>query len=514
VFVDRPRGVPAALLFVTSAAICCLGLALVLPELGARAPVVGSAALATTAVGVAMLLGAGCLCLSRWWIDGSSRAALVGAAALVYGVGAMALSYLNSLTPGDEGQSIHDELARAVLAVVVAALIVRAVSPRDIGENPVLLLVMGLFVVIGGAVLLETWHGLAPNQFHVSRGTQFLAQLILGFVWFGAAIHTWRQADRHPGAGLVGSLLLGFSLARILDAAAPERVGSPLHLGASLLWAIVACAATYSALVGLRDAVEADQHHLEAVQQALSRATHGVAQRDAWREELSHDAINALAGLRAALATLSATATDDMSEDGRRLYKAALQEVAHLEHLVDRSTQDRPVEFDVADVIETAVETRRACGLQVRVGDIAARAVGRPGDLTTVLQNLLINAARHAPGSRVRIDASRFAGRLGIHVVDDGPGIPPALRERIFDRGYSGPESKSTGLGLYVARQLMREQGGDLELLPTEAGCAFLISLAAGSEITVRGERVPSLPEEVSSRLHGLAVVGARTRAG
>lgn len=513
-FVGRFRSAPPAFLLVTSAAVGCLALALVLPVLGAPGSIIAQTALAATAVGVAMLLGAGSLCLSRWWIDASARAALVGAAALVYAGGSMALGYLNSLASRGAGQSIHDEISRGVLVVVVAAMIAHAVSAREVRESPVVLLVVGLVAVVGCAVLLAAWHSLTPDRFRVGIGTQFVAHLSLALAWLVAAVHTWRHTDRHPWAGLVGSLLLGFSLTRILDAAALERSGSPLHLGAGVLWAIVACVATYSALVALQDAVEADQDRLETVERALSRATHGVAQRDAWREELSHDAINALAGLRAALTTLEADGSGARSEEGRRLHKAAIQEVAHLQHLVERSTKDQLVEFDVADVIETAVETRRAGGLQVHLGNVDGRGLGRLGDLRTVLQNLLINAARHAPGSRVHISVSRFAGRLGIHVEDDGPGIPPALRERVFARGFAGPQSNSTGLGLYVARHLMREQGGDLELLPTSSGCAFLISLAAGPERAALGERVTPLPEEVSNRLLDLAVVGPRNRAG
>ncbi len=216
-------------------------------------------------------------------------------------------------------------------------------------------------------------------------------------------------------------------------------------------------------------------------ERSLTRAERGVAQRDAWREELSHDAVNALAGLRAALTTLAQPALGMTREETQLLQRAAIREVAHLQHLVERSASDQLVEIEVSEIIETAVQTGQIAGMCVHVTDGTGRATGRPGDLATVLQNLLVNAARHAPGSCVRVAVREAAGRLGITVADDGPGVPEPLRAQVFERGFAGPGSTSTGLGLYVARQLMREQGGELELLPSRSGCLFLVILPAAA---------------------------------
>jgi signal transduction histidine kinase len=80
------------------------------------------------------------------------------------------------------------------------------------------------------------------------------------------------------------------------------------------------------------------------------------------------------------------------------------------------------------------------------------------------LLNLLLNAAYVTPDSgeiRVRL---RQRGRLvGLAVEDDGPGIPPEVRDRILDPFFSTkPEGEGTGLGLSVTRTITDAHGGDL----------------------------------------------------
>jgi signal transduction histidine kinase len=94
-----------------------------------------------------------------------------------------------------------------------------------------------------------------------------------------------------------------------------------------------------------------------------------------------------------------------------------------------------------------------------------------------VLTGLLDNAAKHAPDKApIRVEARRAGGLAVLAVEDSGPGVPPADRERIFER-FTQLDSGATrvaggvGLGLYIARQLANSQGGELLLAdPTPPG--------------------------------------------
>jgi signal transduction histidine kinase len=97
---------------------------------------------------------------------------------------------------------------------------------------------------------------------------------------------------------------------------------------------------------------------------------------------------------------------------------------------------------------------------------LPVRAV--PEAVLQVLGNLLDNAAKHAPDKApIRVEARRVGAMAVLAVEDTGPGVPPADRERIFER-FTQLDSGATrraggvGLGLYIARQLAAGQDGEL----------------------------------------------------
>jgi signal transduction histidine kinase len=96
-----------------------------------------------------------------------------------------------------------------------------------------------------------------------------------------------------------------------------------------------------------------------------------------------------------------------------------------------------------------------------------ARVVGDRAALERIVRNLVDNAARHA-SSRVHLACGRdpaVEGAVWIEVGDDGPGIPPADRERVFDRFVRLDEARAreeggSGLGLAIVRRLVTAHGG------------------------------------------------------
>ena len=98
--------------------------------------------------------------------------------------------------------------------------------------------------------------------------------------------------------------------------------------------------------------------------------------------------------------------------------------------------------------------------------------MGRADDIAEVVNVLLENAAVHGGPDAVSVGVSRDLDGHGVTVTvsDQGPGIPPELRERLFDWGVSRPGSPGQGIGLHVAADITHELGGRLELLPTAFG--------------------------------------------
>ena len=64
-----------------------------------------------------------------------------------------------------------------------------------------------------------------------------------------------------------------------------------------------------------------------------------------------------------------------------------------------------------------------------------------------------------------------------IRIQDNGPGIPPELSENLFQAFATFGKSKGTGLGLYIAREIIHEHGGIIELEPSAQGACFVIRL-------------------------------------
>jgi signal transduction histidine kinase len=98
--------------------------------------------------------------------------------------------------------------------------------------------------------------------------------------------------------------------------------------------------------------------------------------------------------------------------------------------------------------------------------------------LLSLARNSLAALERRAmgsAGSRLSIRARRCDGEALLEILDNGPGPGPGEVERLFEPGASS--RGSTGLGLYLSRQLAERNGGTLEYVPVELGSCFRISL-------------------------------------
>jgi two-component system sensor histidine kinase PilS (NtrC family) len=101
--------------------------------------------------------------------------------------------------------------------------------------------------------------------------------------------------------------------------------------------------------------------------------------------------------------------------------------------------------------------------------------------LRQVMWNLLRNAVRHAraePGA-VRIAARAFGDKVELNVIDNGPGVPQAVQGQLFEPFFT-TDSKGTGLGLYLARELSAANGALLEYVAGSGGGHFRVVCRGG----------------------------------
>ena len=113
-------------------------------------------------------------------------------------------------------------------------------------------------------------------------------------------------------------------------------------------------------------------------------------------------------------------------------------------------------------------------------GTIPAVEVLADDMLGAVFRNLLSNAVQHNDNDHpeILVEARQDADHAVVTIRDNGPGIPDAQRERIFDKGATGLDSEGTGLGLYLVKTLLDRYGGSVAITESDTtGTTFVVRL-------------------------------------
>jgi two-component system osmolarity sensor histidine kinase EnvZ len=196
-----------------------------------------------------------------------------------------------------------------------------------------------------------------------------------------------------------------------------------------------------------------------------ARTKRHIEQRTVMLAAVSHDVRTPLTRMKLQLALLpESEEISDLRAD-----------VAEMERIVDeylafvggRSTEG-PAPTDIADLLQEIVADARKRGAEVTLetaGDLGVET--RRNAMKRCIGNLVENAGRY--GTHTALSAQRRDDYIEIHVDDNGPGIPEAHREEAFRPFHRLDESRSpdqggVGLGLAIARDLARGQGGDVKL--------------------------------------------------
>ncbi|MET9312494.1 ATP-binding protein [Kribbella sp. NPDC003505] len=224
----------------------------------------------------------------------------------------------------------------------------------------------------------------------------------------------------------------------------------------------------------------------------LARLEAAAEQQRGFVADAAHELRSPIATLRT---TLEVAGAHPERADWPRVNRVAVEEVQRLQQLADdlllmaRLDADATTTVQPVDLAELA---RRQLARRIDDGPglhfesaRSAMVESDPRQLDRLLRNLLDNAVRHARSS-VTVRIEQRAEHVVLHIEDDGPGIPAADRERVFERFTRLDEARTrdaggAGLGLAIAREIAHRHHGTLTAsAPESGGSRFTLSMVAG----------------------------------
>jgi two-component system sensor histidine kinase KdpD len=233
--------------------------------------------------------------------------------------------------------------------------------------------------------------------------------------------------------------------------------------------------------------------------------------RSALLTSISHDLRTPLASILGAATSLK-NYRKELDEAAREELVGTIQEESErlnrfIANLLDMTRLEsgalvpRVEPIDLSDIVGSALErAKKILGAHKVEIDLAGpRPLLRldPVLFEQVLFNLLDNAAKYAPvGSLIRVQARQEGAAVRLQVIDEGPGIPPADLDRIFDKFYrvraADRQRAGTGLGLAVCRGFVEAMGGSVVAANRQErhGAVFAITLPVAAEATSAVETV------------------------
>jgi two-component system, OmpR family, sensor histidine kinase TctE len=234
-----------------------------------------------------------------------------------------------------------------------------------------------------------------------------------------------------------------------------------------------------------------------AVNELLGQVQHSLATQRRFISDAAHQLRTPLAGLKSQTElALEATTDPALRQRLQRVHESAVRGARLVSQLLVLARAEpeavasqgwaavdcgRLVQEVTADNVPRALAA--GCDLGAEVVDDGLTVQGVELLLREALVNLIDNALRYAgTGATITVRLRRAGDDVWIDVEDNGPGLSPDLRERVFERFVRGsPHGDGCGLGLAIVREIAERHGGSAQLLPAAPqGCIARLTLPLG----------------------------------
>ena len=219
---------------------------------------------------------------------------------------------------------------------------------------------------------------------------------------------------------------------------------------------------------------------IDSTNELLRRLAESFSAQRRFLADAAHELRTPITALRLQLQLLQRSKDESSRQVALVDLEAGIDRSQHLvQQLLEIARSERDVETMQAQRVDLAALASNVAGtFAVRADsrgvDLGVRVHDRPlvdGDpmqLTVLLNNLVDNALRYAPGGAVDIEVVTEMAQPVLRVVDNGPGIPPEERDRVFDRFFRGTSGSNdpggSGLGLAIVRAIAEQHGAQIEL--------------------------------------------------
>ena len=427
---------------------------------------------------------------------------------------------------------LSGSLRARLLFFLLAAIVVGALAQGAIAYRSTLAQADDIFdsLLQRTALSLGTGDGLLSTGPTQSRGASTpMADDLIIQIWTPDGLRVFNSRSRRP---LPDQIVLGFSDARMegttyrvyalatpfqviqvaQDMAVRKHMArelalrtiAPIAAAAPLLMLIVWCVVSWSlrpvkrarAQVAARQPEDLSPVNVQGLPDEirpliqelnllLERMRGAFAQQKQFVGDAAHELRSPLTALRLQLQALQRAGDSEARQVAEQRLASGIDRATRLvEQLLSMARHESAAEqtpagpVDLADVLrqalsETLVQANAKSIAIDLEGALDARVQGHRDALVLLARNLLDNAIKHSPtDGRIRLRLETSPNHAAFTIDDEGPGIPPAERERVFDRFYraEGNTQHGSGLGLSIARAIADQHGAEIFLDDTPSG--------------------------------------------